>query len=60
MGKVNSHNMRKVLQNTNIPNLWISQIFWVKQKSIQFPKYGKSEFTEISNRFPIFLATSQI
>ena len=22
----------------------VSQLFWVKQKSIQFPKYGKSEF----------------
>ena len=28
----------------NIPYGWVSKIFWVKQKSIQFPKYGKSEF----------------
>ena len=28
----------------NIPYCWVSKIFWVKQKSIQFPKYGKSEF----------------
>ena len=45
MGKVNSHNMEKVWEKTNIPELWISQIFWVKQKSIKFPKYGKSEFS---------------
>ena len=25
----------------NIPNLWVSQVFRVKQKSIKFPKYGK-------------------
>ena len=32
---------------TNISNLWVSQIFWMKhkQKSIQFPKHGKSEFS---------------
>ena len=31
-------------KKANIPKCWVSQIFWVKQKSIQFPKYGKSEF----------------
>ena len=25
---------------------WVSQIFWVKQKPMQFPKYGKSEFPQ--------------
>ena len=57
MGKVNSHNTRKVYEKINIPNLLISQIFWVKQKSIQFPKHGKMvhstakvwENTNISN-----------
>ena len=44
MGNMNSHDTRKVWEKTNIPKLWFSQIFWVKQKSIQFPKYGKSEF----------------
>ena len=44
MGKMNSHNTGKVWEKTSLPKLWISQIFWVKQKSIQFPKYGKSEF----------------
>ena len=43
MGNMNSHDTRKVWEKTNIPKLWFSQIFWVKQKSIQFPKYGKSE-----------------
>ena len=28
-------------KKANIPKCWVSQIFWVKQKSIQFPKYGK-------------------
>ena len=35
----------RVWEKTNIPNLWVSQILRAKQKSIQFPKYGKSEFT---------------
>ena len=37
MGKVNSHNMEKVWEKPNIPKLWVSQIFWVKQKSITVP-----------------------
>ena len=45
MGKVNSLNTGKVWKKTNIRKLWISHIFWVKQKSIPFPKHGKSEFT---------------
>ena len=44
MGKVDLHSMKKAWENTNISNLWVSEIFWVKQKPIQFPKYGKSEF----------------
>ena len=43
MGKVNSHNTGKVWEKANILTLWVSQIFWVKHKSIQFPKHGKSE-----------------
>ena len=46
MGKVNFHGAGKVRENTNISNLWISWIFWVKQKSIRFPKYGESRFPE--------------
>ena len=45
MGKENCHNTGKVWEKTDIRKLWFSQMFWVKQKSIQFPKYGKSEFT---------------
>ena len=59
MGKVNSHNTVKVWEKTNIQKLWVSQIFWMKQK------YGKSEFTEYGKsvgkqRFPLFFASSQI
>ena len=43
MGKVNSYNTRKVWEK-NIRKFWVSQMFWVKQKSIQFSEYGKSEF----------------
>ena len=28
----------------NIPKLWVSLIYSVKQKSIPFPNHGKSEF----------------
>ena len=38
MGKVDFHSTEKVWENTNIPKLWVSQIFWVTQKSIQFKK----------------------
>ena len=31
-------------KKANILKCWVAQIFWVKQKSIQFPNYGKSEF----------------
>ena len=41
MGKVNSHNTGKVWEKNKHSK--VSQIFWVKQKSIQFPKHGKSE-----------------
>ena len=44
MGRVNSHNTGKYGEK-NIPKLWVSQMFWMKQKSMQFPKYGKSEFS---------------
>ena len=44
MGKVDFHSTKKVWENTNIPKLRVSQIFRVKQKSIQFAKHGKSGF----------------
>ena len=46
MGKVNSHNKGNEWEKTNIPNLQASQIFWGNQKSIQFPKCGKSGFPQ--------------
>ena len=59
MGKVNSHNTTKVLEKTNIPNLWVSQIFggeveihtipktWGKWISIVREKYGKTQTFQI-------------
>ena len=44
MGKVDFHGTGKVWENTNIPKLWVPQIFWVTQKSIQFPNMGKVDF----------------
>ena len=32
MRKVDFHSTRKVWENTNIPELWVSEIFWVTQK----------------------------
>ena len=46
MVKVNSHSEGKIWENTNILKQWVSQIFWEKQKSTQFPKYEKSELTQ--------------
>ena len=46
MGKVNSHSLGNVWEKTNIRKLWVSQIFTVRQKSMQFSKHGKSEFTK--------------
>ena len=42
MGKVNSHSKGKTWENRNISKLSVSGIFCLKQKSMQFPKYGKS------------------
>ena len=42
MEKVDSYSMGKAWENTDISNLWV----WVKQKSRQFPKHGKSEFSQ--------------
>ena len=39
LGEAEIHTIPKTYEK------WISIIFRVKQKSIQFPKYGKSEFT---------------
>ena len=44
MGKVNSHSNEKLWENTNISNLSVSEIFCLKQKSMQFPKHGKTGF----------------
>ena len=41
MGKVDFHKTRKVWESINTSSLWV----WVKQKSIQFPKLGKNEFS---------------
>ena len=32
------------MENTNIPKLKVSYIFRLKQKSMQFPNHGMSEF----------------
>ena len=42
-GKMNFHNTNIVWESPNIPMLWVSKIFRVKRKSIQFPKYGENE-----------------
>ena len=44
MGKVNSHSKEKIWENTNILKLSVSEIFPMIQKSMQFPKHGKSGF----------------
>ena len=44
MGKVNSHSKEKIWENTNISKLSVSEIFRLKQKSMQFPKHGKIGF----------------
>ena len=43
MRKVNSHSKEKIWENTNISKLSVSEIFRLKQKSMQFPEHGKSE-----------------
>ena len=43
-GKVDFHSTGKVWQNTNISNLWVSQIFRLNYKSRQFPKRAESGF----------------
>ena len=35
---------KKICENTNISKLSVSEMFHLKQKSMQFPKYGKSGF----------------
>ena len=37
---MNSHLKGKVWENTNIPKLWVSYVFQVYQKPIQFPNHG--------------------
>ena len=44
VGKVNSHSKEKIWENTNISKLSVSEIFRLMQKSMQFPKHGKSGF----------------
>ena len=42
MGKVNSHSKGKIWENTNISKFRVSGTFCLKQKSMHFPKHGKS------------------
>ena len=44
MGKVNSQSKEKIWENTHISKLNVSEIFYLKQKSMQFPKHGKKGF----------------
>ena len=44
MRKVNSYSKEKIWENTNISKLRVSEIFYLKQKSMQIPKHGKSKF----------------
>ena len=44
MRKVNSHSKEKIWENTNISKLRVSGIFYLKQKSTQFPTHGKCGF----------------
>ena len=44
MGKVNSYSKEKIWENKNISELSVFEIFRLMQKSMQFPKHGKSEF----------------
>ena len=46
MGKVNWHSKGKIWENTNISKLHAFKIIWMKQKSMQFPKHGKSGFPQ--------------
>ena len=45
MEKVNSHSKGKIWENTNIPKLRVSGIFYLKQKPMQFPTNWKSGFS---------------
>ena len=44
MRKANSHSKKKIWENTSISKLRVSGIFYLKQKSMQFPTHGKSGF----------------
>ena len=44
MRKGNFQGKEKILENTSISKLSVSEIFHLKQKFIQFPKHGKSRF----------------
>ena len=44
MGKVNSHIMEKIWENTGISKLSVSYIFHLEQNSMQLPKRGKKDF----------------
>ena len=43
-GKTNFHNKGKTWKNASIRKLSVSEIFCVKQKFMQFPNHGMSEF----------------
>ena len=44
MRKMNSQSKEKIWENTSISKLSVSEIFCLKQKSMQFPKHGKTGF----------------
>ena len=44
MRKVNSQSKEKIWESTSISKLRFPEIFRLKQKSMQFPKHGKSGF----------------
>ena len=42
--KLNFHSTGKLWENTNVSKVWVSYIFYVKQKSILYWKHGKMNF----------------
>ena len=45
IGKMNCHSKGKFWENTNVPKISLFYIFRMKQKSMQFRKHGKTEFS---------------
>ena len=46
MRKVNCHSKEKIWENKSISKLSVSGIFCLKQKTMQFPTYGKNGFPQ--------------